>query len=364
MHLTAIIKELFWRLSWLLGLFHLAKHAQRRRLRILCYHGFELHDESRFKPGLFMSTATFKKRLQLIHRYGFTVLPLDEALQRLRARSLPPHSVTITIDDGFHSVSRVGAALLHAYHYPATIYVTTYYVQHQRPVFRLLIQYMFWKTAQRHIVLPECTWNRDTVVDLNDPSARHRLMWACIDHGERRCSEEGREQLAREFAGLLGIDYEQLAASRMFALMTPAEIRSLSALGFDLQLHTHHHRFPANDWAGAVREITQNRAILGAMVGQPTLHFCYPSGRWAEHQWGWLAAQGLRSATTCTPGFNDESVPRFALRRYLDREDVPEWEFLAELFGYKDLLRRVLRRAPAGARPDLRPRSHTAPLDP
>lgn len=230
MHLTGIIKELFWRLSWLLGLFHLAKHAQRRRLRILCYHGFELHDESRFKPGLFMSTATFKKRLQLIHRYGFTVLPLDEALQRLRARSLPPHSVTITIDDGFHSVSRVGAALLHAYHYPATIYVTTYYVQHQRPVFRLLIQYMFWKTAQRHIVLPECTWNRDTVVDLNDPSARHRLMWACIDHGERRCSEEGREQLAREFAGLLGIDYEQLAASRMFALMTPARCLPLDSI--------------------------------------------------------------------------------------------------------------------------------------
>lgn len=363
MHLTVIIRELFWRLSWLLGLLHLAQYLQRNKLRILCYHGFELRDESQFKPGLFMSARTFKKRLELIHRFGFKVLPLDQALDGLRAQRLPRHSVAITIDDGFHSVHQVGAALLRAYHYPATIYVTTYYVEHQQPIFRLLVQYMVWKTKCRHITIPGCAWSRDTDIDLLDRAARNRFLWACIHHGERHCTESGREQLGRLLADLLGFDYEELVQSRMFSLMAPAAIRALYDLGFDLQLHTHHHHFPADDWATAVKEIAQNRSVLSAIIDTPPRHFCYPSGQWAEHQWGWLAAQGVQSATTCNPGFNDEHVPRFALHRFLDREDVSEWEFRAELFGYKDLLRCAMRRAPRPT-PSLRPRPRPAPLDP
>ena len=41
-----------------LGFFALARRLTRDRLRILCYHGFELQDESSFRPKLFMTRAT------------------------------------------------------------------------------------------------------------------------------------------------------------------------------------------------------------------------------------------------------------------------------------------------------------------
>ena len=69
-------------------------------------------------------------------------LPLDRALEGLRTRILPPCTVALTIDDGFTSVHRHALQLLMRYEIPATMSVTTYYLQRQTPVFNLAIDYM------------------------------------------------------------------------------------------------------------------------------------------------------------------------------------------------------------------------------
>ena len=50
------------------------------------------------------------------------------------------------------SMNRYGASapskvLLKEFGFTATVYVTTYYVQRNHPIYRLALQYMFWKTA-------------------------------------------------------------------------------------------------------------------------------------------------------------------------------------------------------------------------
>lgn len=322
-----------------LGLFRLARWLTRRNLKILCYHGFELDNETQFRPKLFIDRARFEQRLAAIKHYGLRVLPLDDAVQRLFAGTLPDHTMVITIDDGFHSVYRVAAPLLQRHSFPATVYVTTYYVDHPHPIFRLVVQYMFWKTNRASFVAPAGVVPTLARFDLADAAQRERAVWAVIEHGEQRCTESERNALSAEVGRLLDVPYDSIVASRALHLMTPAEINTLADAGLTVELHTHRHVFSGDDRAAAVREIRDNRAALDRLIQRTPNHFCYPSGLWTEPQWRWLDGLGVRSATTCLPGLNTAATPRYALRRFLDGANIHQLEFEAALCGFSDLLR-------------------------
>jgi peptidoglycan/xylan/chitin deacetylase (PgdA/CDA1 family) len=74
------------------------------------------------------------------HRYP--VLELDKACEQLGTGSLPDNAVVITVDDGFYSFFDRGWPVLRTHAFPATIDVASYYAAKQRPVFRLIVQYM------------------------------------------------------------------------------------------------------------------------------------------------------------------------------------------------------------------------------
>lgn len=330
-----------------LGLFRLARWLTRDRLKILCYHGFALADEAQFRPKLFITRERFAQRLQTLRRLGMNVLPLDEAVERLYAGTLPPDAVVITVDDGFNAVEALALPELRRHGLPATVYVTSYYVEHESPVFRLAVQYLFWKAGPRRVSLAGVPGAPQGEVDLADPRQAEQAQWACIEHGETRCSEAQRVELCRQLAGPLGVSYDELSRARLLHLMTPIQLRALEAGGIDIQLHTHRHRFPSDDRDAAVREIADNRRCLAGWVGGERNHFCYPSGQFEPCQFDWLDAMGVKSATTCLPGLNTRATPRHALRRFLDGENIHALEFEAALSGFSDLVRRGTRRAEA-----------------
>src|SRR5579872_7447027 len=135
------------------GLFSLSRRATRKGLRILCYHGFGDNDETLFRPKLFIRTTSFEQRLQTLRSQGFKILGLEAALQAMRQGCLPDFATVITIDDGFYSTYERASQVLAKFQFPATVYVTTYYCQHQNPIFRLLVQYVFWKTVKQELDL-------------------------------------------------------------------------------------------------------------------------------------------------------------------------------------------------------------------
>src|SRR5918993_2735265 len=135
------------------GLFTLCRALTRRGLRILCYHGFGAGDEVQFLPGLFITPATFRRRLETLRDGGYPVLTLSAALRGLDVGDLPDYATVITVDDVFPSFQRDALPLLREFEMPVTAYVTTYYSVKRHPVFRLAIQYMFWKTAHSSVAL-------------------------------------------------------------------------------------------------------------------------------------------------------------------------------------------------------------------
>lgn len=335
-------KQIVLHVAKRLGLFHLSRKFTSKGLRILCYHGFEVVDETAFRPKLFMKSETFQQRLDTLATAGFQVLSLSEALGRLRSGTLPSAAVAITIDDGFHSTKGIAAPLLTQHQFHATVYVTTYYVVKKTPIFRLVVQYMFWRTTAASLALPSIAIRGfERPIELEESPAREKAIADLIHFGETQLDETGRQDLLRVLGDALKVDFSRIVASRALSLMTESDIGDLVAQGLGVQLHTHRHRFPASEPSIGRREIEQNRDTLERITGQSLRHFCYPSGEWSPAAWPLLNETDIESATTCEAGLNYFDTPVLGLKRFLDGEHVRAIEFEAELYGFLEVMRRL-----------------------
>lgn len=328
----------------LTGLFRVSRFLMRRRLMILCYHGFQHSDEAQFRPIMFMDKRRFAQRLDLITQGKYPVIPLSEGLLRLKNGTLPANAVVITIDDGLYSTLNQAAPILHEHGFPATLYVTSYHVIKGTPVFKLVIQYLFWKTERTSFELPGLSWFPADAVDLRDSHAAHQTIQQILDYGMALCDEPRRQEICAAVAAALDVDFENIRTSRMLSLLTPDELRQLDAFGIDVQLHTHRHTFPADNPEQARRELHDNRDILEKILGRRLEHFCYPSGDWSSDLFPMLTAEGIVSATTCEAGMNHQATNPLALHRVLDQNNIGDIEFEAELTGFCELLRIISGR--------------------
>jgi hypothetical protein len=105
------------------GLFGVARRRSAPAVRILCYHGLWLTEDGFGGDSMFMRAKTFRRRLEIIRREGYPVIPLADAVKALRGTgpTLPPAAVVITIDDGWWSTYTDMLPHLAAQGMPATL---------------------------------------------------------------------------------------------------------------------------------------------------------------------------------------------------------------------------------------------------
>lgn len=339
------IKDFVLFMGKALGVFALSRNAQPQGLRILCYHGIGSTDtdESKFRRKIYTNAETFGRRLSWLVRKGYNVLDLSHALELLEKGRLPRRAVVITFDEGYYSFYQTAFGLLREHLFPTTVYVTSYYVTKQNPIFRLAVQYMLWKTTLTQFDLSAVDSHLSGEYTCHTEQEKDDLAWEIFRYAETRLDEEQRVELARRLGQYLGVDYEQIVRRRFLHLMTLEQIREMHDAGVDIQLHTHRHQFPLKE-ERMRREIIDNRAALAEVVARPMVHLAYPSGLWSEAAFDWLRATGIQSAATCERGLNLPGASRLALRRFIDSENISQMEFEAEMSGVADVLRSLRSR--------------------
>ena len=265
------------------------------------------------------------------------MLPLGEALQRLRAGTLPPRSVALTFDDGFYDFFRQAYPLLKGYGFPVTVYQTTYYTSVERPLFNLICSYMLWTRRGEVIADGEGVGLRGPL-DLRTDSGRSEVMRGLLEISERE-NRTGLEQdeIAAQLARVLKIDYDTLRAKRILQLMNGRELQEIARNGVDVQLHTHRHRTP-EDEALFRREIQDNRSHIHELTATQPVHFCYPSGVYRPSFLPWLRKEHVVSATTCDAGLAARQSESLLLPRFIDNQTRTQIEFESWVTGVGDLL--------------------------
>lgn len=280
---------------------------RRKRLLILCYHGLALDEEHRWDPELFLSLNSFAWQMKMLRERGCHVLPLGEAIRRLRDGDLPERAVTITFDDGVEDFHRLARPVLATHDFPATVYLTTWYAGQPRPAFGVFLKYLMWKAGRSAAEYP----------------ALRQAAALCANLEERDAWLAAR---ARDW----GVDLARLLELRVLHVMGRASVSELARTGaVDFELHTHRHRTPGDETLFR-REIADNRRVIEDWTGRAPRHFCYPSGAWKKSFLPWLRAEGVLSATTCenalaAPGDEPLLLPRFVVTGATTPERFADW---------------------------------------
>jgi glycosyltransferase involved in cell wall biosynthesis/peptidoglycan/xylan/chitin deacetylase (PgdA/CDA1 family) len=73
--------------------------------------------------------TNFFKQIDYLMRHGYTVVPINDVVSYVRGeKTLPPRSVCLTFDDGYHDNYGAVFAILKKYGVPVTIFLSTKYV--------------------------------------------------------------------------------------------------------------------------------------------------------------------------------------------------------------------------------------------
>jgi peptidoglycan/xylan/chitin deacetylase (PgdA/CDA1 family) len=321
------------------GLSSAIAHSKWRRARtlILCYHGVSIDDEHEWSD-LYVSAELLDRRLAWLRRHDYNVLSLDEAVQSLAAGALPPKSVVLTFDDGAHDFAVRAMPVLAAHRTPATVYLTTYYVNKRLPVFDTMLSYLMWKGAGREFSIPGMP-ETFTAPRREQNARREAIQSQIVRHTHAGAvSADEKHAWLRRLAAKLHVDFDRLLELQLLHIMSTDDVKGLDASLIDLQLHTHRHRTP-HDRDLFRQEIDDNRAAMASLTEPSRLrHFCYPSGQYTAEQVQWLADLGVNSATTCNPGIATQHDASLLLPRLIDSEQVTDAKFAAWASGFGALL--------------------------
>lgn len=305
---------------------------RRRKLMVLCYHGIALRDEHEWDPELFVTPQFFRRRLEILRTHGYTVLPLGEALRRLRQGNLPMRSVAITFDDGLYNFFSKATPLLEEFGVPGTIYVSSYHCVNRRPLLVHTIRYLLWRASKKGLQSADIL--RDSRnYDLGNATEREAMAQVLAHDARKYCVAHGEQlQWLAALAQKAHVDWQDFLDSRILQFMTEEDIRNASRRGMDIQLHTHRHRTPRDEVA-FTREIVENKDIVERLTGKPATHFCYPSGDYDPMFYPILRKFGIESATTCDIGLASARDDALLIPRYIDTMAQSESQFRSWISG-------------------------------
>ena len=310
---------------------------RRQRLLILCYHGISVDDEHEWHPALFMPPTLLRRRFETLVQHRCSVLPLEEAVQRLYLGDLPPRSVAITFDDGMADFHSLAVPILREFGFPATVYLSTYYSHFNRPVFDVMCSYLLWKARGRRFTFPGVLEGDVDLSGVSPFDVAGRLRAFAY---EQRMSALEKDTLLTRLASHLEIDYEAICRKRLLHLMNTGEARAVASETIQIQLHTHRHRI-SNNRNDFEREIVENRRHIAAITPIPARHFCYPSGFYQKPFPEWLREMGIATATTCDSGLATRRSDVLLLPRFVDSTTTTDAEFISWISGVAVGIRRL-----------------------
>lgn len=305
----------------------------RARLSILIFHRV-LREPDPLFPDI-PDARRFEQQMGWVRRW-FDVLPLEVAVDRLMRGTLGARALAITFDDGYADNLDVAAPILRRLGLPATVFVSTGYLQGANMWNDRVIEAVRGCAAERL----DLSGHGLDVFDLGDGPARRRVV---IDELLRRIKHLPAQERAAKVDAVVSAAGTPPAGRLM---LRPDALRSFADHGITIGAHTVSHPILATlPGAQALDEIRASKMELESMVGAPVTQFAYPNGvpdqdYRAEHV-AMVRECGFACAVSTAWGAASRSSDRFQLPRFTP------WDRDRLRFGARLLsnLRRSERRA-------------------
>lgn len=247
------------------GLFWLGRYRNRHQPIVLMYHRVVSEP---LLPGI--NPSVFEQQLKYLKAH-FTVMPMAQLADDIRNNQVKPYSLAITFDDGHGDFYTHAWPLLRKYNLPASLYVTTGFVDQKYWLWPDLLRYLLIKTPKTSLNIPtlgNITLSQDSVLK----------TWNTLGDYCLTLNTEDRWQFLQQLAKQLDIEPGE-SAKPPFHAVTWDQLREMQTQGLEVGSHTLSHPILSalspeqleQELHGSYEQITQE-------LGTSPLGICYPNG--------------------------------------------------------------------------------------
>jgi peptidoglycan/xylan/chitin deacetylase (PgdA/CDA1 family) len=210
---------------------------------------------------------TFRLHMATVSKY-FHVLPLVEAIERLRGGALPGRALCITFDDGYADNRYLALPVLQEFGLQATFFIATDYLDGG----------IMWNDA----VIEALRQTSGTVLDLHqfglgkhsltDVQSRRDVAYHLIKKFKYLNFRERQERMHQVVEACSAVLPRDL-------MMSTKDVQALHSDGMMIGAHTNKHPILARlERLAAREEIAVGKERLESIVGEPVKLFAYPNG--------------------------------------------------------------------------------------
>ena len=286
----------------------LSPAGPKARLSILIYHRVLAERDPLFPNE--PTAGTFNAQLGRLKQV-FNVLPLHDAVSRLKAGTSPARAACITFDDGYADNLTLAAPILKKHGLHATFFVATAYLNGGRMFNDTVIE------AIRHSPLSVLDLTEMGIgkFDITSNAAKTQAI-AQILPQVKYLPLGAREQSATRIAELA-----QSGPLPNDLMMSTEQLKALHASGMEIGGHTALHPILAKlDVAAARKEIAAGKDQLENLLGDRVRLFAYPNGKpgvdYLPEQATIVRELGFDAAVSTQAGTATQSHDVFQLPRF------------------------------------------------
>jgi peptidoglycan/xylan/chitin deacetylase (PgdA/CDA1 family) len=303
----------------------LSPAGPRARLSVLIFHRV-LRAPDPLLPGE-MDAERFDQVCRWLASW-FNVLPLDDAVRRLRGATLPARAAAITFDDGYADNHDVALPILQRHGLSATFFVATGFLDGGRMWNDTVIEAVRRTSAQQWD-LDACGLPEVTRLELASLAQRQAAIPQLLN--AIKYLEPGRRDAV--VAGVARIAAADLPHDLM---MSSEHVRRLHQAGMQVGAHTVTHpilaRLPA---AAARKEVAESKHALEQLLQERVALFAYPNGK-PQQDYGREAVDivaqcGFDAALSTAWGSARQGGDRYQLPRFTP------WDRARTRFGLRML---------------------------
>jgi peptidoglycan/xylan/chitin deacetylase (PgdA/CDA1 family) len=286
----------------------------KQRLSILVYHRvLPGHDPMRPNEP---TTTEFDWQMRLL-RNNFSPLPLVEAVERLRAGTLPNRAVCVTFDDGYADNEQHALPILKKYAIPATVFVTTGVLNGGRMWNDSVIE-VFRSFAGERLDLRDLDLGSFSLATLTQRLAAVDSVIRAIKH----LDPDIRAALVHEIEKRVSAQPDDL-------MLTDTQIQSLARNGVTIGAHTVNHPILCSVSSEIARwEIQYSKSYLEELLQERIEVFAYPNGKpgldYLDEHRNMVKEMGFKAAVSTHWGVSTSQSDTLQLPRFTpwDRQEL------------------------------------------
>ncbi len=310
----------------------------KKTITILTYHAI-IDEQLPVRDWCFLESKAFEKQMKYLKK-NFKLVSLSKAIKLIDSGNIKEPTAVITFDDGFQNNFTVAFPILRKLAIPATIFLSTKFVDTNETIWFCRINRAIAKTKKNILKWKHFNINISEEKDMSSVKIQNKLKelthQELLDETKKIILELGEDPNA-----LIGIN------EPYSMLNNDAVTKMVSSDLIEFGAHTHSHAI-LGKITNSEKKIEINKSIHD--VQQITTHpcelFAYPNGGPLDFNRKCieiLESSGIRAAVTMISGPNGNNAQLMKLKRNGIAGDIGMHEFEVKVHQFDWLLKKILK---------------------